>query len=250
MSRLFAPSLEALAASIARRPLVDLWREPDELARVTLEASRRAGAGAALFPFDVLLLMEAAGGSVAWRDAVPSLAHPGTAKLEALDPAEVLEHGRVPVAVAATRFLSTSIPVVAHVPSPSLVVGQFSGDPGDEDQMASAEDLVAALARALFEARASAIVVRVGPLEPSHDGPLRRLADHFGVPFVQAGAGGTGAPILPVSVVGDPPATERALASLPPGPIVLTDGPVPDDVDLTRLASLGERVASSELRAC
>jgi hypothetical protein len=250
VSRLFAPSLEALAASIARRPLVDLWSEPAELARVTLEAARRAEAGAVLFPFDVLLLAESAGGSVAWRDAVPHLAEPGAARLENLEPADMLERCRIPAAVEATRFMATHLPVAAHVPSPSLVVEQFLGGSGNEDQMASAEDLAAGLARVLLEARASALVVRTGQDDPLEKSALRRLADHFGASFMLAGSGRLGPPVVPVSVMGDPPAMERAVASLQPGPIVLTDGPVPGDIDLTRLASLAAQVASSELTTC
>jgi hypothetical protein len=146
--------------------------------------------------------------------------------------------------------MATRMPVAAHVPSPSLVVEQFLGGPGNEEQMASAEDLATGLARVLLEAKASALVIRTGPDDRSEAGALRRLADHFGASFVLAGQGRPGTPVVPVSVMGDPPALERTLASLAPGPIVLTDGPVPGDIDLTRLASLAARVASGELTTC
>jgi uroporphyrinogen-III decarboxylase len=225
----FAPPLGTLAASLARRPLDELWGDRDELVRLTLEAAARARASAVLFPFDTLVPAEAAGAELAWTPLGPVVADSGGCNVADLEAGDVLAAGRAPAALEAARLLASSATVAAHVPAPAALVGQLGGDPGDDDQLAAAEDVCAAFARGLLEAGATWLVVQPDSAGAVEVGPLRRLAGHFQAQVAVGGGDDPDVAVVPVSALTDPaqPPPSAAAARL-----VLTDAPVPAGADL------------------
>jgi uroporphyrinogen-III decarboxylase len=226
---LFAPPLGTLAASLGRRPLAELWADPGELVRLTLEAAARSRASALLFPFDELVLAEAAGAKLAWTPLGPVLDGSDGIDVAELEAGDVLAAGRVPVALAAARPLAASAPavLVAQLPAPATLVAQLGGDPADDDQLAAAEDVCAAFARGLLEAGATWLVVQGHSAGADDLGPLWRLAGHFRARV--AVAGDPDVAVVPVAALTDParPAPVAGGAGL-----VLTDAPVPAGTDL------------------
>jgi hypothetical protein len=218
-----------------------LWSAPHELARVTLEAAQRAGASDVLFPFDTAILPEAAGATIRWQDERPVIQLETPVSLADLDPSKVLGRERTLAAVEATGYLAASLPVAAHVPSPRELVRLLAGDATDEDTSESAEDLVLALLRLVLEGGASSAIVRDAGPDPPDLGAVARLAEHFAVPWFAT----TGPDVVMISPAHgtDPDATARALERVRGASIVLTDGPVPADVELGRFAAFAAEVA-------
>lgn len=245
MSAAFAPSLGSLVASGARRPLRELWADPAELTRATLDTARRGGVSHVLFPFDLLVLAEAVGARLRWPDDEPVLAGAGGVEIADLDPDHVVRQARAPSAVAVTRFLSTSLAVAANLPAPGLLLEQLSLDPADEDRADAAGDLCLAFARVMLEAGASMLVVWPGPDGESADlVPIRRLAEHYRASAVTAAPGSLEVTTVAVAAVvrGRGPDLERD------GVVVVTDGPVPADVDLAVLRRVAESIAAGGTR--
>jgi hypothetical protein len=241
----FAPPLGTLAASLARAPLAELWSSPDELARLTLEAAARTGASAVLFPFDTLVLAEAAGAELTWTPDGPVLAGAEGIEVAGLEAEEVLAAGRVPRALAAAERLATARVVAAPLPAPAALVAQVGGDPDDDDQLAAAEDLCAGFARGLLEAGAAWLVVWPGDQGPGPGvgglGPLPRLADHFRARLAVVGADPAVA-VVPVRLLAEETARPRAAAG---AELVLTDAPVPAHTDLAVWARQARRLVGA-----
>jgi hypothetical protein len=243
----FAPPLGNLAASLARVPLPELWSRPDELVRLTLEAATRAGATAVLFPFDALVLAEAAGAELAWAPDGPVLAGADGVDVAGLEVDPVLAAGRVPEVLQAVQRLVSARIVAAPLPAPAILVGQLNGDPDDDDQLAAAEDLCAGYARRLLQAGATWLVVgpdSSGPMvAPGGLGPLPRLAEHFQARLAVVG-GDPAVAVIPVGLL----AKEAARPAAAPGAeLVLTNAPVPAHTDLAVWARQARRLVGDEL---
>jgi len=241
VSAAFAPSLGGLVASGARRPLRELWADPAELTRATLDTARRGGVSHVLFPFDLLVLAEAVGAPLRWPDDEPILSGARGVEIADLDPGHVVRQARTASAVAVTRFLSTSLTVAANLPAPGLLLEQLSLDPADEDRADAAGDLCVAFARVMLEAGASMLVVWPGPDgEPADLIPIRRLAEHYRARAVTAAPDSPEVTTVAVAAVvrGRGPDLRRD------GLMVLTDRPLPADMDLAVLRRVAERIAA------
>lgn len=227
MTAVFAPSLGRLVVAAARRPPIDLWADPAELARFTLDLARRAGATHVLFPFDLAVLPEAAGALVVWEKGEPVVTG-GEVDLDSTDPDDAADRGRWGAAVQASRFIGALHPVAAHVPSPARLIALAGAAEDDHDQLAAAEDLCAVYARALLETGGRVLLVDADPGEDVTG--LERVAELFGVDCVPVGTGA--------------PGVARVGAVVPDGTrVVLSDGPLAPDADLGAVAKLGETVA-------
>jgi uroporphyrinogen-III decarboxylase len=229
----FAPSLGTLAAWLARRPLEQLWARTDELVLLTLEAAARTGANAVLFPFDDLVLAEAAGAELRWTPEGPLLAA-AAVDVADLEAGPLLAAGRVPAATEAAGLIAPAVALAAHLPAPGALVRQLGGDPAADDQLAAAEDACGAFARQLLEAGAEWLLV---PPDPYGPGPLRRLADHFGATLAVPGED-PGVAVVGVKDLADPAAAPSAAGA----ELVLTDAPVPADADLAVWARQAHRL--------
>ena len=245
----FAPSLGVLTAAKAHRQLVELWGDPDELARSALMTVRSAGATHLLFPFDLVLLAEACGCVISWTEDEPRIERRLAFSPGELEPEDVIQSARVPAAVSVVRSVMTTTPIAARVPSGQTLLGQLGGDPKDEDQSAVADDVVAAFTRVLLESGSSELVVEEVSSDVDVAPSLDRLASHFGVPVRMVGSGRS-ASLLPVSTLrGDVDGTIDA-SGFCGDQLVLTDGAVPADVDLGRLARLSAAIRAIEVEPC
>ena len=248
MTLSFAPSLGSLTAAIARRPLLELWRDPDELARSVLMTAATVGATHVLFPFDLAVLAEACGCPVAWEDE-PRIDGPLPISPSDLEPEEVLRSGRVPATISVVRAVTKTVPLAARIPSGPTLLEQVGGDPSDTDQASAVDDVVAGFARALLEAGCAELVVEEVPVSSNVAPSIERLAEHFGVTVRALGVGRTGS-VVSVSSLLDTPEHSVDPSAFCADQLVLTDGPVPPDADLARLARLSAAIRAIEAEPC
>jgi len=235
MTARFAPSLELVVAALARRPLVELWEDPHELARVTLEAALRSGVTDVLFPFDTALLAEAVGLPVRWSGDRPNVEPAEQESLLDADPSRAAEAGRTTAAVDVTRFLASSSRVASHVPTPRELVRAVGADADDQDNVDAAEDIVLAFLRRLLEAGGSSVVVRGELAGPEDLRPMERLGTLFAAPVFA-----TGGP--DVVTIDAEPEGEEALDRARGALLVVTSGPVPPTVELGRFAAFASEI--------
>ena len=175
------------------------------------------------------------------------------------------------------RGLYSSGIIAASVTGPVTMAACLASTLGERDidlETAALDcgDVVAALAAAHAERGASRVIVwepDAGGLEPgalaqAHEPLLRRLA-LLGLDAVAVGAeglrdcdyaalacatGGRGAAMLGAGAFGDRASLDAALAgaeaSAGAAAVLISDGPVPGDCDLTALRRLGERAAETK----
>lgn len=134
--------------------------------------------------------------------------------------------------------------VAVTVSGPARVATRLAGTLGPHGYAEDADaeelaDLVADALGGLVTAYAAAGATTIVVLEdtgaaPDALGPLRRAADHARVELVERGA----ATVLPAAVwTAEAGQFTAALAAAPTGRLLLSDGPVPGDVDPARLRS-------------
>ncbi len=234
MTRVFVPSLGPLAAELVGVTLPDLWKDSAQLARAALEAASRTSATHVLFPFDRGVLAQA---TVELLDRAEGGVEGSEFLL--LDPEEVLEHGRAPIALEAARYIASASQLAASVVTPVGLARQLAGDPDDEDQVMVCADVVAAFLRRLLEAGASLVLVAAdNASERSGASTLESIAEHFGVRLVFVGDESEVIELRAEALEQDLGALDAQL------PGVVTTEPLPPEIDLARVAGVARRLVA------
>jgi hypothetical protein len=232
----FAPALGRVVAASAQRPLSALWDDPAELARFALDLARRTGATHVLFPFDALVVAEAAGADLRWDNDEPAITGTDGVELVDAEPVELAERARWRRSLEAAGYIAGLHPVAGLVPSPGRLVEQTGGPAGDENWLESAADVCAAFARGLLEAGARALVVEPADGEPeATTSGLVRVAELFGAECHRSGVVRLPLATAPMMV----PA--HALGAR----IVLGDRPLEPGMDLGAVLALSQSLAGS-----
>jgi hypothetical protein len=262
----FAPVLQEVAARVNATPPEERLRQPARWAYALRDAVALARPDWIVTHHDLELEALAAAEQVDTVEDAPDADLAATAiGGAALELTETL------------RGLYPSGIIAASVTGPATMAARLASTLGETDidlETAALDcgDAVAALAAAHAERGASRVIVwepDAGGLEPgalprAHEPILRRLA-LLGVDAVAVGAeglgettyaalacatGGHGAALLGADAFRDSPGLDAALAgaeeSAGADAVLISDGPVPGDCDLTALRRLGERAAETK----
>lgn len=191
----FSPVISGVVARLAQLPYDVLVHSPDAAGAAYRDAARLLGLEFVTVGADPAILAESAGATVDWTGyrGVPASA-PAPEILP--DPGIASGAAAATVATAArvVSMLAEDAVVAGVVPSPLLLARILAGSAApDEARVRAAGRLVVAYARALCDARVSALVILDGPfpdpldpVESKSERVVANTARHFEIPLLRA----------------------------------------------------------------